>query len=92
MAKSIADRCDIGEILLDVTEEDKKMIEPLANALKTSMPNTKLSIYKNRRGQYVKCYLWMFADKGTCRYEGLFLTDYSYNHIDIRDIKINEER
>lgn len=52
------------------------------------MPNVKLSIYKNRRGKYNKCYLWMIADKSTCRFNGLFCTDYSYEPIKIQEIDI----
>lgn len=55
------------------------------------MPNIKLSVYKNRRGQYNKMYLWMIADKGTCRFNGLFATDYYYNYINVEklNIKVN---
>jgi hypothetical protein len=55
------------------------------------MPNVKLSIYKNRRGSYNKCYLWMNADKSTCRFNGLFCTAYNYYpiHIDRGKIEIN---
>jgi hypothetical protein len=29
----------------------------------------------------------MYANKANCRYEGLFVTDYQYNWIDIEDIR-----
>ena len=56
-AKSIADKIDIGMILLDVTDEDKTALENLINQEGYTMPNVKMSIYKNRRGSYNKCYL-----------------------------------
>ena len=39
----------------------------------------KMSVYKNRRGSFVRGYIWMLADKGTCRYEHVFVTDWDYN-------------
>jgi hypothetical protein len=65
-------------ILLDVTEEDKEHLMGILNEGAQKIPNVKLSVYKNRRGAYNKCYLWMYADKATCRFEGLFCTDYNY--------------
>lgn len=54
-AKSIADKIDFGSILLDVTKEDKEALEGTVG--EGRMPNVKLSVYKNRRGSYNKCYL-----------------------------------
>jgi len=86
-AKSIADKIDTGMLLLDVTDEDK---EKLANIIKDGevMPNVKMSVYKNRRGSYNKCYIWMIADKSTCRFNGLFCTDYFYELQPITETKI----
>ena len=56
-AKAIADKADVGMILLDVTDEDKEALEELVTQNGYMMPNVKLSIYKNRRGSYNKCYL-----------------------------------
>ena len=52
------------------------------------MPNVKLSIYKNRRGMYNKCYIWMYANKGTCRFNGMFCTTYDYELIPIGELQI----
>lgn len=87
-SKAVADRIDVGMILLDITEQDKQAIANLVTNSGYPMPNVKLSIYKNRRGAYTKCYLWMNADKSTCRYRGLFMTDYQYNPLPIADTKI----
>lgn len=86
-AKAIADKCDWGAVMLDVTATD---LEKLENVLEDGMtkPNLKMSIYKNRRGRYTKCFLWMYADKGTCRFDGLFLTDWNYELININDVQI----
>lgn len=87
-AKSIADKIDTGMLLLDVTEEDKEKLQSvISNGM--GMPNVKMSIYKNRRGSYNKCYLWMYADKATCRFDGAFCTDYNYELIPITDTRIH---
>ena len=41
-------------------------------------PNMSLSVYKIRRGAFVRGFVWMIADKGTCRYEHAFVTDWDY--------------
>ena len=87
-AKSIADKIDCGMIMLDVTQED---IAALTNILETTgcpNPNIKVSVYKNRRGSYNRCYLWQRADKGVCRFETMFVTDFQYNLIPIKDTRI----
>lgn len=88
-AKSIADKIDTGMLLLDVTEEDKEKLQSIINNDGMGMPNVKMSIYKNRRGSYNKCYLWMYADKATCRFEGAFCTDYNYELIPITETRIH---
>ena len=87
-AKAIADKADVGMILLDVTDDDKEALQEQVTQKGLMMPNVKLSIYKNRRGSYNKCYLWMNADKSTCRFNGSFCTDYSYNPIHIGESTI----
>lgn len=87
-AKSIADKCDFGSILLDVTDEDKEALKEQCEQKGLPMPNVKLSIYKNRRGSYNKCYLWMTADKSTCRFNGVFCTQYNYYPINIGESNI----
>ena len=88
-AKSIADKCDWGSIMLDVTSEDLEALQTLIKNNGLPKPNIKMSIYKNRRGSYNKCFLWVRANKGTCRFDPLFCTDYDYNIIPIADTKID---
>lgn len=76
-------------LLLDVTDDDKEKLQGLISNNNMAMPNVKLSIYKNRRGSYNKCYLWMIANKATCRFEGIFCTDYSYELIPITNTNIH---
>lgn len=88
-AKSIADRIDVGMILLNVTEADLVKLEPIFTSAQNLLrPNLKLSIYKNRRGSYKGCYLWCSADLGTCRIVPQFCTNWRHEMISIEDIRV----
>ena len=88
-AKSIADKIDIGLILLRASDEDLVKLEPILAANKNlKTPNIKLSVYKNRRGSYKGCYLWCYADLGTCRVQPQFCTSWSMDMIPIEDLKV----
>jgi len=88
-SKAIADKVDVGMILLDVTKDDLERLDNVLNEQNQRVPNVKMSIYKNRRGEYSNCFLWMYADKATARFDGLFLTDYSYELIEINELNIH---
>lgn len=86
-AKSIANRIDYGEIMVDCTDEDIRDIEGvLAQHPGMCPPNVKRSVYKNRRGKFNRVICWMRANKGTCRYKTLFVTDFSFKPIDKDEI------
>ena len=87
-AKSIADKVDVGMIMLDVTKEDEEAIKNIIEMTGFPTPNVKVSVYKNRRGSYNRCFLWQYANKGICRFETMFVTDYNYNLIPIKDVDI----
>lgn len=87
-AKSLADKIDNGTILLNVTEDDLKKLSPVLQENGLYAPNVKLSVYKNRRGALCQCFLWMVADKGTCRFVTEFVTDWWYNPIEVAPLKI----
>ena len=53
------------------------------------MPDTKISVYKNRRGRYKDILMWCTSNKGTCKITPRFVTDYQYQLIDIPALKIN---
>ena len=91
MAKSIADKTDIGMIGLSTTEKDHETLQNLTIQLGVPMPNIKISIYKNRGGRWKDIILWCNADKGICRYNPIFVTDYNYELIPIVDLKIDVE-
>lgn len=86
-SKSISDKVDFASIALDVTEDDLERIRPILNNIPV-VPNVKMSVYKNRRGAYNRIFLWMYANKGTCRYETMFATDFNYHPIDLKETEL----
>lgn len=91
-AKAIADKIDYGSILLPVGQKDLDSLENLLKQNIYEKPDLKLSVYKNRRGQYKGIYLWCKADLGTCRINPMFATDWRYQLIEMDDYQIKVER
>ena len=87
-AKSIADKIDYGAIMLQTSQEDKEALKPILVKQGFPEPIIKMSVYKNRRGQYKDILLWCKADRGTCRIEPMFATTYQYELVDLPDLKI----
>ena len=87
-AKSIADKIDLGAIMLQTSQEDKEALKDVINRGGFEMPEIKISIYKNRRGQYKDILLWCKANRATCKIIPMFATDYQYKIIDIPELKI----
>lgn len=90
-AKSIADKIDLGMIMLETTSKDKEALEPLVKKLGIEMPDIKISVYKNRRGRWKGIYLWCHSNRGICRISPSFVTKWTYELIDIEDLKIRIE-
>lgn len=88
-AKSIADKIDAGMIMLDASQEDKEALKDLISKNGFPMPDTKISVYKNRRGRYKDILIWCDSNKGTCKINPKFITNYQYELIDIPALKIN---
>jgi replicative DNA helicase len=88
-AKSIADKIDLGMIMLQTSQEDKEALREIVMKGGFEEPIIKISIYKNRRGQYKDILLWCKANRATCRIIPMFATDYQYKLVDIPDLKIN---
>ena len=87
-AKAIADKIDGGMIMLETTMEDAEKLRPFCEKNNLPIPNIKMSIYKNRQGQYKGIYLWMSADRGCVRYDTIFVTRWDFSIIDMPNIKI----
>ena len=87
-AKAIADKIDVGMILLGVQDEDLIKLEPILASNIFEKPTIKMSVYKNRRGRYKGVYLWCKADLGCCRIKPMFCTTYGYEMVSIDDVRI----
>ena len=87
-AKSIADKIDLGSIMLETSQEDKEALSDLINRNGFPIPDIKISVYKNRRGEYKDILLWCTSDRGTCKINPCFVTNYQYELIDIPDLRI----
>ena len=88
-AKAIADKIDLGEIMLDASPEDIESLKPLITQNGLQVPDTKISVYKNRRGRYKDVLIWCKSNKATCKITPIFVTDYQYALIDVPALKIN---
>jgi len=90
-AKAIADKIDWGAIMLEVTPEDLEKIQPILSKNGFEKPNIKMSLYKNRANAHKGEYMFMKANKGICRFDTLFITDWSFKLLDVIDMKIKVE-
>lgn len=90
-AKAIANKCDAGLIMLEATKDNIDALRDLINQNNFETPAIKISVYKNRRGQYKNILIWCKEDRGTCRIEPIFVTDYQYKLIDVPNLTINVE-
>jgi replicative DNA helicase len=87
-AKAIADKIDVGMIMMDVTPEDLESLKEILKSGVFEVPDVKCSIYKNRGGPYKGVFLWMKTNRGICRYETAFVTKWNYELMEIADTKI----
>lgn len=87
-AKAIADKVDIGLLMLEVSPEDLEALKPVLENGQYDTPFIKMSVYKNRRGEYNNLLLWCKANRGTCKIIPMFATDYQYKLIPIRELNI----
>ncbi len=92
-AKSIADKIDVGMIMLQTSPEDLTSLEPMLQKHGYDKPGIKISIYKNRRGKHKGILLWCKDNRGTCKIEPMFVTNYQYELMEMDDwqIRVKEE-
>lgn len=86
-AKAIADKVDIGSIMLKVTNED---IDQLTSLIEKGYekPDIAIYIYKNRRSRYKDVILWCKSKRESCRIIPMYATNTSYELLDLKDVKI----
>ena len=87
-AKSIADKIDVGMIMLELTQKDRDSLQAIVQKMGVPMPDIKISVYKNRRGRWKGIYLWAKADRGICRIQPMFVTKWNYEVCEMEDLKI----
>ena len=87
-AKAIADKIDCGMIMLQTSQDDRESLKNIVNSMGVEMPDIKISVYKNRRGRYKDILLWCKSNRGICRIDPIFVTNYNYELISIEDLKI----
>ena len=90
-AKSIADKIDVGMIMLEATNKDRESLQTIVQKGGFEMPDIKISVYKNRRGRWKGVYLWCKGDRGICRITPMFVTKWNYELCEIEDLKIKVE-
>ena len=76
-------------IMLQVSQDDRESLKNIVNSMGIEMPDIKISVYKNRRGRYKDILLWCKSDRGICRINPIFVTNYNYELMDIEDLKIH---
>ena len=89
-SKAIADKVDAGMLMVKVSKADLDALQPLIEK-GYAVPDIRLSVYKNRRGRYEHIILWCRSRLSTCRIIPMYVTDYNYELIDIKDTKITVE-
>ena len=83
-AKSLADRIDMGEIVLPPTEADLKAVKGIVSKqVGMPTPNMVRHIYKLRRGKLSKIRIWEYVDLSVSRTIDLFATNYDYKLVPI---------
>lgn len=88
-AKAIADKIDCGMIMLECNADDWAALDNVITKGNFEKPMIKISVYKNRRGRYKSILLWCRANRGTCKIEPMFATNYQYELVPIEELKIN---
>ena len=81
MSKAIADKADVGSIIVRICDEEKSIIEPICQGLGLPMPTHVIDVYKNRRSEYNQIKIWCKIDLGTCREYDLLITTGYYEPI-----------
>lgn len=74
--------------MLKASAEDIEALQPIISKGGFEVPDTKISVYKNRRGRWKDILLWCKSDKGCCRINPMFVTLYNYELCEIENLKI----
>ena len=61
-SKAVADKADVGCIMVRISDEEKATISPLIESLGLPMPTHVIDVYKNRRSKYNQVKIWPILD------------------------------
>lgn len=77
-AKAIAQKVDIGSIMLLPDEKDEAIIDAVMRGMGVfgTRPNMSINVYKNRGNKWKLVRLWIYFNLSTLRIEDCFATDY----------------
>jgi hypothetical protein len=75
-------------IMLETSQNDLTALEDVIRSGGFENPSIKISVYKNRRGRYKDILLWCKSNRGTCKIEPMFATNYQYELVPMEDLKI----
>ena len=90
--KSMDRKIDYGEIMIKTSPVDIEKIQHILVNSVYPVPDIKIGIYKNRGSKIDNHILWCKSNKGICRIDPLFITDYNYNIVNLdEDYFITEE-
>ena len=87
-AKSIADKIDLGYIIMPVRSFEIENIAAISKKLNCKIPTVGLHFYKNRRSKYKDIVVWCENCLGTCKFKPIFATDKDFNIINLTDTQI----
>lgn len=87
-SKSLAEKLDVGIIILPTTSSDLKKLDPIFRNGFYKVPNMARYIYKNRGGKWNNIIIWSQINLGTCREMSCFCTDMDFNLIQLPKTEI----
>lgn len=87
-AKSIADKVDVGSILMPVREADQPIIDSYCARGFELAPNFVISVYKVRAGSYQNIKVYVYFDRSTCQLTDCFVTDSHGNILPVEDTNV----
>lgn len=75
-SKAIADRIDVGYILLPPSKSELEAVKPILKNAIYEKPNMIYHLYKCRRGKITRVKVWLHVNLGNCRVKDLFVTTF----------------
>lgn len=87
-AKSIADKVDVGAILMPKREQDNTVIQTYCAKGFEIEPDFVMTVYKVRAGSYQNIKVYVKFDRGTCQMHDCFVTDAAGNILPVADTNI----